>query len=751
MKSIQTLTLPVEGMTCASCVARVEKVLQRVDGVDSAVVNLASERVTVSFDENTISLNQLSAAVENAGYKLLLPEPAAKGQSQNEKQSVLYEDTHQAKAYQSLKMDFLFSATLAIPIMIVSMIGMTEWFMRLSPLSMEDVNKLLFLATSAVIVGPGKRFYSIAWKLAKHFSADMNTLVAVGTGTAYAFSSIVVLFPDWLPDAAVGNSIYFDTAATIITLILMGRMLEARAKKRTTDAITLLLDLQPKTARVRRNGSEFDVPASDVLIGDTVIVRPGEKMPVDGVITSGYTTVDESLVTGESLPVDKTAGGKVIGGTLNKNGSIEFRATAVGQDTVIAHIVRLVEEAQGSKAPIQALADRIAGVFVPTVIGIALVTFIAWFTLGHLPFTSSMINFIAVLIIACPCALGLATPTAIMVGTGIGASKGILIKNAESLERAKNVQTIILDKTGTITEGKPSVTDCVPLGGSDLRILLKRASSLENKSEHPLGRSIVEYARSLQIEPDAVSSFDSTPGIGLQGLVQGDNVAIGSQKMMERIGVDFTIAQQTSSDLAAQGKTLVLVAINHTIAGVIGIADTVKSGSREAIGKLRTMGLRVVMITGDNAQTAASIAAQVGVDSFIAGVLPHEKAQHVKDLQTRGERVAMVGDGVNDAPALAQADVSIAMASGTDVAMETADITLMHSELASVVYAIRLSERTIRTIKQNLFWTFVYNVVGIPLAAFGLLNPMVAAGAMAMSSVSVVSNSLRLRSFKSSS
>jgi P-type Cu+ transporter len=736
-------------MTCASCVARVEKVLQRVEGVNSAVVNLASERVTVSFDRDAVALDQLAHVVEDAGYKLQFPLIPAAGTGSGAKESVLYAHTHQEKSYRSLKQDFLFSAAFAIPIMVISMIGMTSWFMAWSPLSMDDINKLLFLAASIVIVFPGRRFYAAAWTLAKHGSADMNTLVAVGTGTAYLFSSIVVLFPHWLPDVVDIRAMYFDTAATIITLILMGRMLEARAKKRTRDTMTKLLDLQPKTARVRRAGVEIDLPVSDVCIEDIVIVRPGEKMPVDGLITSGTTTVDESLVTGESLPVDKTAGGKVIGGTLNKNGSIEFRATAIGQDTFIAHIIRMVEEAQGSKAPIQALADRVAALFVPAVIGIAVATFLGWFIIGQLSFTSSMISFIAVLIIACPCALGLATPTAIMVGTGIGASKGILIKNAESLERAHKIQTVVLDKTGTITEGKPSVTDCLPVGGYDIRVLLERASSLENKSEHPLGRAIVEYSSNLGFETGSVSSFEALPGIGLRGVVQGETIGIGNQKMMEHLGVDTTAAAHESQQLASQGKTTVFVSIHGTLAGVIGIADTIKAGSRDAIARLKTMGLRVVMITGDNARTAESIAAQAGVDSFIAGVLPQEKAQQIKGLQAKGERVAMVGDGVNDAPALAQADVGIAMASGTDAAIETADITLMHNDLLGVVDAIRLSERTLLTIKQNLFWAFIYNVIGIPLAALGFLNPMVAAGAMAISSVSVVSNSLRLRRFRS--
>ena len=736
-------------MTCASCVARVEKSLQRVAGVDAAVVNLASERVTMTYDPSVTNLDQLASVVEEAGYKLLRPSSAETKAPSTDARRTLPGESYQQKAYVSLKSDFLLSAALTLPIMIVSMISMTDWFMAWSPLSMDDINRLLFLATTAVVVAPGKRFFSIAWKLARHFSADMNTLVAVGTGSAYVFSTVVVLFPHWLPAAAATGSIYFDTSATIITLILMGRLLEARAKRRTTDAMSKLLDLQPKTARIRRAGKESDISLSELMIGDVIIVRPGEKIPVDGIISDGYTAIDESMVTGESLPIDKSIGDKVIGGTLNRSGSIEFKATAVGADTVIAHIIKLVEEAQGSKAPIQALADRIAAVFVPAVIGIAIVTFLAWFTIGGLSFASSMIHFIAVLIIACPCALGLATPTAIMVGTGLGATRGILIKNAESLERAKNVRTIILDKTGTITEGKPSVTDCFPLNGFSRDTLVHRAGSLENRSEHPFGRALVEYSRSLHVEIDPVVSFDSFPGLGLQGVVQGDEIAAGNEKMMQRLGVDIAAGEPISRELSGQGKTPVFIVINRRLAGVIGVADSTKPGSRDAIQQLKKMGLQVVMITGDNSRTAQFIANAVGVDAVISEVLPQEKALQIRSLQAQGESVAMVGDGVNDAPALAQADVSIAMASGTDVAMETADITLMQSDLAGVVEAIRLSERTILTIKQNLFWAFFYNVIGIPMAALGLLSPMIAAGAMAMSSVSVVSNSLRLRRFKS--
>jgi len=749
VKAVQTLTLPVEGMTCASCVARVEKVLKKVNGVESAAVNLASERVTFAFDPTKTDLSQLAAVVDEAGYKLLLPTPAT---SQNAADSAEPPPvgTHQEQTYRKLKSDFLFSAALTLPIMFISMVSMAEWFMRWSPFSMDEVNKLLFLATTVVIFLPARRFFQAAWKLAKHFSADMNTLVAVGTGTAYMFSSLVVLFPEWLPDAAAANAVYLDTAATITTLILLGRMLEAKAKRKTTDAIKKLLSLQPKTALVHRNGNEFDIPISDLTVDDTIIVRPGEKIPVDGIITVGRTSIDESLVTGESMPVDKAIGQKVIGGTINKNGSIEFRATAVGKDTVIANIVRLVEEAQGSKAPIQALADKIASVFVPIVISIAVLTFLLWFVVGGLPFTAAMINFIAVLIIACPCALGLATPTAIMVGTGLGATRGILIKNAESLERAQKIQTIVLDKTGTVTEGKLSVTDFTVYNGFDEQFVIERAASLESRSEHPVGKAIVEYASHRGSQLDCVQEFESIPGLGLLGVVHGDSVVIGNDGMMERRSVSRLVAEQVSSKLTREGKTPVFVSINGTLSGVLGIADTIKPDSRDAILQLKKMNLNIVMITGDNSRTAQAIGKQAGVDSVIAEALPHEKAGHIKRLQASGRIVAMVGDGINDAPALAQADVSIAMATGTDVAIETADITLMNSDLLSVVEAIRLSKRTIRSIKQNLFWAFVYNVIGIPVAALGLLNPMVAAGAMAMSSVSVVSNSLRLRRYKRS-
>lgn len=736
---IQTLTLPVEGMTCASCVARVEKALLNEGGIKSASVNLATEKVTVSFDPSKADLAKMTYAVENAGYVLVLPSPDKTG-----KEFEGPEDIHE-KNYGKLKNEFLLSVLFTVPIMTVSMIGMTDWFMALSPFTMNEINRLLLIATTVVMVVSGKRFFSIAWKLARHGSVDMNTLVAVGTGSAYLYSTIIVLFPRWLSVADPLGHIYFDTAATIVTLILLGRLLESKAKRRTTDAIKKLVNLQPKTARIFRNGVEVSVPVGEVAHDDVFIVRPGEKIPVDGMVLKGTSSVDESMVTGESMPVEKIQGKTVVGGTINKEGSLEVRATAVGKETVIAQIIKLVEEAQGSKAPIQRLADKVASVFVPVVMVIAVATLMLWLLIGGLPFSAALINFVAVLIIACPCALGLATPTAIMVGTGRAAAQGILIRNAESLERAHEIQIIILDKTGTLTDGKPSVTDFVLLNGLDERMVLRLAASAEHKSEHPLASAIVNYAAQKGEVPNDVESFRAISGLGVHANVEGAEIIVGSPSFMKDQKTDITAAKMKIEELAGGGKTAVLIAIDGSVTGVFGISDTVKSTSRTAVEKLKEMGIAVVMLTGDSNATAQSVAASVGIDRVISEVMPQAKASHVKRLQAGGTIVAMVGDGINDAPALAQADVGIAMGTGTDVAMETADITLMNGDLINVVHAISLSRRTIRTIKQNLFWAFAYNVVGIPVAALGLLNPMYAAAAMALSSVSVVSNSLRLR------
>jgi Cu+-exporting ATPase len=731
-QKIQTLTLPVEGMTCASCVARVEKVLTKMDGVEKASVNLATEKATVKFNPSVTSAEQMAKAVEEAGYTLVVENGTAAASAAPDQYAVL-------------KKEFIISAVIALPVMFISMMSMTEWFMEYSPLGMEDVNTLLFLATTVVMVLSGRRFVTVAWKLAKHFEADMNTLVAVGTGVAYLYSSMLVLFPDWFPDSVNTMDVYFDTAAAIIALILLGKMLESRAKRKASDAMKSLLSIQPKDARVWRESEFVDTPISDVAKNDTILVRPGEKIPVDGIILKGETSIDESMMTGESIPVPKNVGDRVLGGTINTTGSVEFRATAVGSDTMLAQIVRLVEEAQGSKAPIQSLADKIAAVFVPVVIGISLLTFIAGIVIWNLAFTQAMIHAIAVLIIACPCALGLATPTAIMVGTGRGASEGILIKNAESLERSGSITMVAFDKTGTLTEGKPSVTDIVAFNDISETELLQLAASVEQLSEHPLSKAVVQDAIRKNIPLITVDSFLSNPGSGVTGKVNGKNVVIGKDSMMSESLINVTAAMELVERYRSEGKTVIYVGVQRKLSGIIAIADTLRATSIEAVKTLHSMGIKIAVLSGDNAVTAESIARQAGITTVVANVLPKDKAEYIKKLQATGEIVAMVGDGVNDAPALAQANVSMAMASGTDVAMETSDVVLMKHDLTAVVRAITLSRKTIRTIKENLFWAFIYNVIGIPLAALGMLSPTFAAAAMAFSSVSVVSNSLRLK------
>jgi Cu+-exporting ATPase len=720
----------------------VEKTLKKVDGVKIANVNLATEEVTLSFDSSKTELNVLASAVENAGYKLVLPEKRTTRQSLKDSQ-----ESRQEKSYRQLKREFIFALALAVPVMILNMASMTMWFMSVVPLTMDEVNKILLVFTTPVLFISGKRFYKPAWQQAKHVTADMNTLVAVGTGAAYFYSTLLVLFPEIFPPTVNVTHVYFDSAAVIVALILMGKMLEARAKHKSSEAIKSLMALQPNTVRIIRNGIEIELPIEQVIVNNIVIVRPGERIAVDGIVTKGDSSVDESMITGESLPIEKNVGDKLVGGTINTTGNLEFRATAIGADTVMAHIVQLVADAQGSKAPIQHLADKIASVFVPVVMGIALVSFIVWFVMG-IGFAPAMMNAIAVLVIACPCALGLATPTAIMVGTGKGASLGVLIKNAESLERAHRIQTVVLDKTGTITHGKPSVTDIVPLNGTDETLLLQYTASLEYKSEHPLAAAIVAEAKRRSIDLLDAESFQSHTGFGVIGTINNQSIVVGGKAMMDEHGIDTANADAFAATIASEGKTPVYCSMGKKLIGVFAIADTVLPESKTAIAKLKQLGIEVVMLTGDNERTARAIAAQVGVDRIVAQVLPDAKAATVKSFQAEGKTVAMVGDGINDAPALAQADVSIAMSSGTDVAMETADITLMKSDLHGVVQAIQLSRRTMRTIKQNLFWAFAYNVVGIPLAAFGLLDPMIAAAAMAFSSVSVVSNSLRLRAAK---
>lgn len=737
---VKTISLPVEGMTCASCVARVEKALTKIEGVEEVNVNLATEKVTLTYTGGETAIPKFAEAIEDAGYKLLFP-------SKNSDETGLVE-YEQNKHSDKLKRDVILSSSLAIPLMIISMISMTEWFMNVSPLKMEEINYLLFIFTTIIIFGPGKRFFIQALKILKHFSSDMNTLVAVGTGTAYLYSSIAIFFPQVLGIMDVDNHIYFDTAGTIITLILLGRLLEARAKDRTSSAIKKLMGLNPKIATVVRNGVQKEILLKDVTVDDIIVVRPGEKIPVDGIITIGDSSIDESMVTGESIAVDKTSGNIVIGGTINQTGSFQFRATAVGEKTLISGIVRLVEEAQGSKAPIQSLADKIASVFVPVVISLSLITFFYWYLIGDYSFTASMLNFIAVLVIACPCALGLATPTAIMVGTGLGASKGVLIKNAMSLEKLEKINTIVFDKTGTLTYGRPEVTSVVALDGFDEDTLLKITSSVEYNSEHPIAKAIVKYAELRQIQIEKIKSFKSFTGFGVKAQTESAEIVIGNKPFLNDNNIPTDVPANLREDFSLGNKTYVYIGVNGNLKGIIGLSDKLKAEAKTVVKDLSDEGITSYLLSGDNKITAHAIASEAGIKEVMSEVLPNQKEQLIKDLQSKGYLVAMVGDGINDSPALARADVGIALGTGTEIATESADIILISGDLSGIKKAFRLSQKTIGTIKQNLFWAFIYNVIGIPIAAAGLLNPMFAAFAMALSSVSVVSNSLRLKKAK---
>jgi Cu+-exporting ATPase len=736
----------VTGMSCASCAANVERALKHVDGVRAANVNLATSRATVMFDPRQVDAGRLVQAVRDAGYEV--PDPTGGPEKRGGQASRAEEE------YRTLKTSVIWGGALALVVFLGSM---RHWFPWV-PGVLQNSYVLWALATPVQFV-LGRRFYKGAWGALRHRSADMNTLVAVGTTAAYGFSAAVTAVPSLLSSAAIEPQVYFDTSAVIIVLILFGRMLEARAKGRTSDAIRKLMSLRPRTARILDASGEREVPVEEVRVGDVLVVRPGEQLPVDGTILEGRSSIDESMITGESLPADKGPGDSVVGATLNKWGSFRLRAAKVGEDTALAKIIRLVQEAQGTKAPIQRLADVIAGYFVPVVIGVAILTFVIWSIFGPSgkP-VFALLNFVAVLIIACPCALGLATPTAIMVGTGKGAERGILIKSGESLETVHRVDTVVFDKTGTLTTGRPETTDIVPSSvpadGTDDRFLFFAASA-ELGSEHPLGQAVVRGARTRGIEVEHPSDFRALEGLGVEATVKGAKVIVGSRKLVEEAGIDASSLVARAESLAGEGKTTAFVGVDGRLAGLIALADTLKPSARPAVEKLRGMGLTVIMLTGDNRRTAAAVAAEAGIDEVIPEVLPGDKAEVVRKLQAAGKRVAMIGDGINDAPALAQADVGMALGTGTDVAMASADITLMSGDLAAVVSAFELSRKTIRTIKQNLFWAFVYNVVGIPVAAgvlypvFGLLlNPMIASAAMAMSSVSVVSNSLRLRRAK---
>ncbi|MDA0263090.1 MAG: heavy metal translocating P-type ATPase [Chloroflexi bacterium] len=761
----QSASLNIGGMTCAACVGHVENALLGVPGVSHASVNLGVERASVEFMPGMVELSDLQKAVEDSGYRV-------EGFNDAGGQERELERLSKAKEIRELRSRLIVAGGGAI-LLFLGTFDALPWVSKF--MGQGYYPFLLWALATPVQFWAGSNFYTSGLGALKHGTSNMHTLIAMGTSVAYGYSVAVVLLnafsPGVLADNGIEAKVYFDTAAIIVALILLGRFLEAGARGRTSEAIRRLIGMRPISARVVRDGEEVDIPVDQVVPGDVVMVRPGEKIPVDGMVTDGYSAVDESMLTGESMPVEKSPGQRVYGATINSNGAMYFEATQVGGETVLAQIIRLVEEAQGSKAPIQRLADQVASYFVPAVIVVSLAAFLFWMLLGPAPaLTFATLVLVSVLIIACPCALGLATPTAIIVGTGKGAESGVLIKQAQALEIAHKVDTVVLDKTGTLTTGKPVVTDLIASGGSELE-LLSLAASAERGSEHPLGEAIVIEAQNRGLELAAVSGFQAIPGRGISAQVDGRTVRFGNQLLMEEAGVSLEGLLEKASALAAEGKTPMYLAADDVAMGLIAVADTVKPEAYEGLAKLRRMGLDVVMLTGDNAKTAHAIAIQLGVDRVEAEVLPQDKAAVVKRLQEEGRVVAMVGDGINDAPALAQADVGMAMASGTDVAMESADITLMRSDVNGVAMALELSRQTIRTIKQNLFWAFFYNVMLIPVAAGalypvfqglggvpgglnfffgeqGFLNPALAALAMAFSSVTVVTNSLRLRHAK---
>ena len=741
-KNIKDYTFKVEGMTCSACANRVERVTQKIEGVELAVVNFATEKLTIKLDADVASYGQVKVAVEKAGFQLVSEEDTIKGEEKKHDEA------------SKLLIRFIISLIFAVPLLIISMghmVGMPLPHLidpMMNPFNFGIVQLILTLP----VVMAGYKFYQVGIKNLIQLSPNMDSLIAIGTLTAF-FYSVFGIYKITQGDASYAMHLYFESAAVILTLITLGKYLEAVSKGKTSQAIKALMGLAPKTATIERNGRELEVPIEEVVVGDLVLVKPGEKLPVDGEVIEGSTAIDESMLTGESIPVEKTVGSVVIGASINKTGFIKYKATKVGRDTALSQIVKLVEDAQGSKAPIAKMADIISAYFVPIVIGLAILSSVAWLLAGETGVFALSI-FISVLVIACPCALGLATPTAIMVGTGKGAEYGVLIKGGEALETTHKLTTIVFDKTGTITEGKPKVTDIVTTNLSEEQLLIYAASA-EKGSEHPLGEAIVRAAIDRGYQLCELESFNAIPGHGIEVSIQGKQMLLGNKKLMIEKTIDVSPLSETSDQLAYDGKTPMYMAIDGQLAGIIAVADTVKESSKKAIETLHQMGIKVAMITGDNQKTADAIARQVGIDLVLAEVLPADKANEVKKLQETGVKVGMVGDGINDAPALAQADIGIAIGSGTDVAIESADIVLMKSDLMDVSTAIKLSKATIRNIKENLFWAFAYNVLGIPVAmgllhllGGPLLNPMIAAAAMSLSSVSVLLNALRLRRFK---
>ncbi|WP_399632272.1 heavy metal translocating P-type ATPase [Sporosarcina sp. SG10008] len=731
----EKVAFDISGMTCAACATKIEKRIGKMDGVSNASVNFALETIAVEYDSKQVETTEMITAVKKMGYELI-PKQDSKDKMDHKEQEIKKQEKK-----------FIISLILTIPLL-WTMVAHFEFlsFIYMPHILMNPWLQLAFATPVQFIIGA--QFYKGAFNSLRNKSANMDVLVALGTSAAYFYS--LYLSIEWMNNGKVGSpELYFEASAVIITLIVLGKLFEVRAKGKTSQAIQKLLGLQAKTARVLRGSVEMELPIEEVIVGDTILVKPGERIPVDGEIIEGRSAIDESMITGESIPVDKVAGDKVIGATINKNGSLQITATKVGKDTALAQIVKVVEEAQGSKAEIQRLADKISGIFVPVVVVIAVATFLIWFfivTPGD--FRSALIPTISILVIACPCALGLATPTSIMAGSGRAAEMGLLFKGGEHLENTRSIDTVVLDKTGTVTKGQPALTDITVTAGFTEDEVLQLVATAENQSEHPLAQAIVLGVKEKGLSLLDVSDFEALPGYGIRANVSGKEVLVGTRKLMNDYKIAISDSNAAMEKFESEGKTAMLIAVNHKLAGIVAVADTVKETSKEAIARMQALGLEVIMLTGDNQRTAEAIARQVGLSHVIAEVLPEQKSDEIKKLQDQGKKVAMVGDGINDAPALAMANIGMAVGTGTDIAIEAADITLMRGDLNSVADAIIMSRKTMRNIKQNLFFAFFYNTIGIPIAAIGLLAPWVAGAAMAFSSVSVVLNALRLQKVK---